>query len=251
MTGATEHTTESGRLAAFFLRLEQHDLLGPAERAALQAGFGPDITIAAGRDIVSEGDRPAHSTLMISGFSCRYRTLRNGRRQILALHLAGDFIDLHSFALKEMDHSVSALTKCSVAQIPHAVLQRITEDFPHLTRLLWLLTLVDAAILREWAVGLGQRSAVERLAHLFCELYLRFEAVRQAGDNRMHLPIRQADLGDALGITPVHTNRTLQTLRRLGLIEIEGTQLHLPDRVALARLAGFDDLYLHRVRRPR
>lgn len=238
-------------LGVFFRRLEQHDALKPSEREALIDALGDPTSIAAGRDLVSEGDRPTQSTLMLEGLSCRYRTLSDGRRQILALHLPGDFVDLHGFTLKEMDHSVGALIPCVVVHAPHGKLERITEEFPHLTRLLWLLTLIDSAILREWAVGLGRRSAVERLAHLFCELYLRHESVGLANDDRLPFPIRQTDLGDMLGVTPVHTNRTLQELRRLGLIAFEGTNVHLRDREELARLADFNDLYLHRIRRPR
>lgn len=238
-------------LDALFVRLQQHDKLGDAERAALSAALGPVETLPKGADLVREGDNPGSSTLLLEGLACRYRTLSDGRRQIVALHLPGDFVDLHAFVLKEMDHAVGAITTCRIARAPHPALERITEDHPHLTRLLWLLTLIDAAIMREWAVGLGRRTAVEHMAHLLCELDLRLRAIGQQHDDRLYFPVTQSDLGDMLGISPVHTNRVLQELRSRQLIHWEGDFIELLDRKALAEMADFGDLYLHLVRRPR
>src|SRR5690606_13153704 len=110
-------------------------------------------------DIVREGDRPKDSCLLLDGFAARYKMMADGRRQITAIHMAGDFVDLHSFILKIMDHGILALSACRVAYVPHATLQRITETHPHLTRLLWLNTLMDGATHREWLAAMGRRSA--------------------------------------------------------------------------------------------
>ncbi|MDB5506187.1 MAG: Crp/Fnr family transcriptional regulator [Devosia sp.] len=238
-------------LDAFFLRLEQHDRIMPEERAALEAALLPSEILPEGSDLVNEGDRPGVSTLLLDGLAFRYRLLQNGARQIVALHIAGDFVDLHSFPLKEMDHSVGALTRVVIAKMPHAALIAITEQFPHLTRMLWLLTLIDAAITREWAVGLGRRSAIVRMAHLFCEIHVRLEAIGRDGNDTIDLPITQQDLGDMLGLSPVHTNRVLQELRSRALLSWQGSTVKLLDREALRKLAEFDDIYLHRVREPR
>ena len=120
-----------------------------------------------------ETERPGRSTLVLSGITCRYRNLENGKRQITAIHVPGDFVDLHSFLIKQMDHSVGTLSPCIVAYAPHEGLERITERLPHLARLLWLLTLIDASIHRQWLVTMGAYPALNRTAHLLCELFTR------------------------------------------------------------------------------
>src|SRR4051812_44272094 len=163
------------QLEPFFRRICHRDALGPSERQALVAGVGGLESFAANTDLVREGDRPSRCTLLVTGFAARYRLVASGERQVLAIHVPGDFIDLHSFPLKEMDHSVVALTACSVALYPHPVIKTLTETYPHLTRLLWLLTLLDSAMHREWIIGLGRLSATARAAHLLCELGIRMD----------------------------------------------------------------------------
>lgn len=245
------HGNAKKPIDALLLRLGQHDSLAAEEREILAAAFGPIEAVAKGRDIVTEGEQPAHSTVLIDGLASRYRTLSDGRRQIVALHIAGDFVDLHSFMLKRMDHSVGALSDCVVSRVPHKMLATITENQPHLTRLLWLLTLVDAAIGREWLVSMGRRSASERVAHLFCELHVRLLAVHRSSDDGFELPITQADLGDLLGLSPVHINRVLRQLRERRLVLWEGRRVRILDPEGLVALADFDDIYLHRAHRPR
>lgn len=236
---------------ALLLRLGQHDSLSIDERRALEAAFGPAERVPRGQDLISEGDEPPGSTLILDGMSFRYRTLSDGRRQIVSVHIPGDFVDLHSFMLKRMDHSVGALSDCLISRISHDSLRAITEEHPHLTRMLWLLTLIDNAIVREWLVGVGRRSAVERMAHLICELHLRLHAVERDGDDAFELPITQADLGDMLGLSVVHTNRVLRQLREQRLVLWSDHKVRILDRPGLEALADFDDVYLHRVHRPR
>jgi CRP-like cAMP-binding protein len=189
--------------------------------------------------------------LVAEGLTCRYRLLSDGERQLTAIHLPGDFVDLHSFLLKEMDHSVGALTECVIITFPHERLVKVTERFPHLTRLLWLLTLLDGAIHREWLVGMGRLSAPQRAAHLICELYTRLKALGLAAGNRFEFPVAQAALADAVGISTVHVNRVLQDMRQRGLIAWSGGTLEIHDWRALADAGEFDDLYLHLVQEPR
>jgi CRP-like cAMP-binding protein len=157
----------------------------------------------------------------------------------------GDFVDLHSFLLGKMDHGVVALTPCRVGVVPHEELRAITERYPHLTRLLWLSTLIDGAIHREWLVAMGRRSALGHTAHLICELFLRLQAVGQVDGTTMQLPITQAELGDTLGISTVHVNRVVQELRNQGLITWRGEKLTIDDWDALRNAAEFDPTYLH------
>ncbi len=239
------------RLAPFFRRVENRDILGLAERDALIASVSGFEQAAAGSDMVREGDRPSRCTLLVSGFAARYRMVANGERQFVTIHLPGDFIDLHSFPLKEMDHSVLALTACETAIYPHEALTTVTEQFPHLTRLLWLLTLLDGALQREWIICLGRLSAEARAAHLLLELGIRLASVGLGAPNAFELPFTQQDLADALGLSAVHANRVVQSLRRQGLLVWQSSQVTLPDMDGLRTLGEFDERYLHLVREPR
>ena len=226
-------------------KLLWHGELSATERTALDAMIERKKEFAAGEDLVREGERPSNSILLLDGFAARYTLVDDGRRQIMAIHVVGDFVDLHSFVLKTMDHSVGALTRCRVALVPHEFLQGITERLPHLTRLLWLDTLVDAATHREWIVGMGRRSALEQLAHLVCELYVRLEVLGQVDGATFELPLTQSDLGDALGLSLVHINRTVRELREAGLLAWRGSHVTIREWDKLAALAQFDPTYLH------
>lgn len=238
-------------LDTFFRKLERRDVLSADERAALLAAAGSEATFAAGSDLVREGDRPDHSILVLEGITTRYSILKGGQRQITAIHVPGDFVDLHSLMLKQMDHSVGALSHCRVVTFPHPGLVAITETHPHLTRLLWLMTLIDAAIQREWIVAMGRRSAAEQLAHLICELYVRLGVANLVHDESFTFPINQTELGDALGLSAVHVNRVLQDLRAENLFTWQGQVVHVLDWPRLQRRADFDPTYLHLNSEPR
>ncbi|MEE2850046.1 MAG: Crp/Fnr family transcriptional regulator [Pseudomonadota bacterium] len=214
------------------------------DRDALAALIGEGRAVSAGRVLVEEGSRPQLSMLLLSGFVGRVSILDEGGRQISGLNVPGDFVDLHSLLLKKMDHSLVALTEVVVATISHVNIRFICEARPQLMRALWRETVVDGAINREWLLTLGRMPAAERLAHLFCELYVRLEAVGLAADYRFDLPLTQSDAADMLGITPVHVNRSLKTLRERGLLEWRGGPAIIHDWHALARLAQFDPTYL-------
>ena len=239
-------------ISAFIRKLERRDVGSPEEKAALIAAAGSIEVFAAGSDLVSEGDRPTRSMLVAQGFTTRYRLMADGTRQITAIHLPGDFVDLHSFLLKTMDHAVGALSSCRVVTFPHANLKVITEQYPHLTRMLWLMTLLDAAIHREWIVAMGRRSALEQMAHLLCEIFTRLSVVG-LGDrhSELILPINQTELGDSLGLSTVHVNRTLQQLRAEQLIIWQGQSVRILDWDRLASIAEFDAAYLHLDAEPR
>jgi CRP-like cAMP-binding protein len=231
---------------ALVRKLERRDTVSPEERAALLAAAGPMITFAAGTDLVREGDRPDRSMLVAQGFTTRYRLLGDGTRQITAIHLPGDFVDLHSFLIRTMDHSVGALSACRVVTFPHTNLRMITERYPHLSRMLWLMTLLDSAIHREWIVAMGRRSALEQLAHLLCEIFTRLSVVGLGDrDRELILPINQTELGDTLGLSTVHVNRTLQQMRAEHLITWQGQTVRILDWQRLAGIAEFDETYLH------
>lgn len=226
-------------------KLSRYLSLSPEETQALEAAPSRIQDYRRGEQLVREGSSPDHSMVLLSGMAFRYRVMTDGARQIMALHIAGDFVDLHSFVLKPMDHSVGVAALAQVAHVPHYRVARLLSDFPRLAQaFLWDMAL-DAATFREWMVGLGRRSASQRLAHLFCELYYRMEMVGLVARQGFDFPLSQPDLADISGLSSVHVNRSLQSMRRDGLIVLNKRRLVIPDIAELSRAAEFDPAYLH------
>ena len=203
------------------------------------------VTFPAGEDIISQGDLPRDLHVVLEGCACRYKVLPDGRRQIIAFLLPGDLCDLHVFLLREMDHSIGTITASRVATISRESVLEITSQRPQLTRALWWGTLVDEAILREWIVALGRRTAYERIAHLICELYLRLKLVGAANGESFELPITQTELADTMGLSLVHVNRVLQRLRGEGVVEFQSRTVTIRNAERLKEIALFDPIYLH------
>ena len=225
-------------------QLGRRDTLSQEERQALRNILEPTRIVPCGSDLLREGDRPSHSTLLTSGFTARYVTLLDGGRQITELNIAGDFIDLHSFVMKTMDHGVQALTECTVAAAPHEALRTLSESHPHLMRLLWLDTVIDAAIYRQWIASMGRRTGVAHLAHLICELYTRLEVVNLARNLMFELPLSQMVLADVLGLSTVHVNRLIAELRAMALLTWNQNHIEILAWEQLVTLAEFNPVYL-------
>jgi CRP-like cAMP-binding protein len=196
-------------------------------------------------DVVREGQRPEYCCLLVDGFLCRYKILGDGERQIFSFHIPGDVPDLQSLHLHVMDHSLGTLTPCQVAQIPHSVLHALVRERPNLAAAFWRDTLIDAAVFREWLAGVGRRSATQRIAHLFCEVFVRLRAVGLADGLSFQLPITQSEMADALGLSTVHVNRVLQELKSAGLISYRGADIRIEDWKRLEEAGEFDPGYLH------
>lgn len=230
-------------------KLETISVLGAEERTAL-AGLPLHVKdVAKNTDIVGEGFAPPDSCLILEGFTCRYKILHGGGRQIFSFHIPGDLPDLQSLHLGVMDHSLGALTATKVALIPHAALIEVIATYPQIALALWRDTLIDAAVFRAWLAGVGRRSARERIAHLICEVYTRVRAVGLAEAWEFEMPVTQQELGDSLGLSSVHVNRVLQELRRDGLIISKGRYLQISDWDGLKRAGDFDPGYLHLIQR--
>lgn len=224
-------------------KLDQLGSLSDAEKQALTS-FPLNVRpIGGDLDLICAGDHPSDCQLILEGFVYRYKTIEDGRRQIVSFHIPGDIVDLNSLLLGQMDHNVATLTQVKVAAIPHAILLEWMRNHPHFARLLWRDTLIDASIFREWVLNVGRRSATERIAHLLCEVVTRLRAVGLECD----LPITQAKLADATGLSAVHVNRTVQELQGDGLIELSGKMVAMLDWERLKRTAGFDPGYLHQL----
>jgi CRP-like cAMP-binding protein len=238
-------------LARLLMKLRARDRVDGDEERVLRDSIASVRVLPASKTIVRAGADLEESTLLVDGFVCRYKDLADGQRQIMETHVPGDFLDLHGFLLKRIDHIVASLTPVRLAIVPHGALRAITEKHPHLTRILWFSTLLDAAIHRERILSIGRRDAVGRIAHLLCETFVRLKLVGLAGADSYALPLTQGDLADAAGLTSVHVNRMLRKLREDEILTFRGGEVIIHDWEQLQRVAEFDPTYLHLERRPR
>lgn len=251
MTSDAVQTLTPAEVTPLLHFLQRRDRLGREEQALIEALPQRPQRFRRGEEIVTQHSEPTESCLITEGFAARLLHMADGKRQITAVHIPGDFVDLHGLMLKVMDHSVTAISDCKVAFVPHGAIIRLTEQAPHVGRLFWMSTTIDAAIQRAWIGCLGRRSAVMRLAHLICEMYLRLVAAGLASENRMGFPVTQAEMSDILGLSAVHVNRTVQELRRTRLITWTRGEVTILDFQRLAEFADFDPTYLSLVREPR
>ena len=223
-----------------FVRLSQNDR-AILDRAACERvrKFGPRV------DIAREGDRPKDVHLILSGWACRYKQLEDGRRQVVSFFLPGDLCDLNIFILREMDHSIGTITQVSIADLSRDFFDEMSAGHPRIVTAFWWESLVNAAVQREWTMNLGQRTALERMAHLLCEIFFRLRIAGLTREDSCDFPLTQADLADATGLSKVHVNRTLQELRSTGLIVLKGKLLVVPSLERLMNAGLFNANYLH------
>ena len=235
----------SNRAAALLIRkLGGEEFISDAEVRAIKNLPVTVRSIVAQQNINYEGGPSLHCCIVLDGWACCYQLLDEGRRQILSLHLPGDLVNLQSLYLPDPDFGMAALTPVVVGYVPHAGLHKLILGFPVLSAALWKETLITAAIHRAWITALGRRDAQGRLAHLFCELYVRLKAIDLADGHTFPMPLRQPDLADATGLTPVHLNRTMSALRKKDLIGFCHRKLEILDWPALCTVAEFNPRYL-------
>jgi CRP-like cAMP-binding protein len=243
-------TKDESSTQALVAKLGRRDELTAEEQRALEVLMEPPRRVDGGAELVKAGDRPRHSTLLIRGFCARINILADGSRSVTQLSVPGDFVDLHSLLLHQMDHGIIAIGDCLISEAPHRRLIELSASHPHLARLLWLDTVIDGAIHREWLHRMGVQDAAGRLAHLICELEARLDVVGLVSAASFDLPLTQIDLADCLGLSSVHVNRTLMTLRRRELVEWRGGRVRILDRERLRDFAEFDPTYLRLQRDP-
>lgn len=233
------------RSDALIRKLELFGPLSAGSKQALDVAIREARRIDPRREVLHEGVAPDAIRILIEGFGCRYKVPAAGRRQILAFLIPGDICDPHPFAMsRPAGFSVTMLTPARVVDIARSTLEEIVARHPGISTALVRADLVEREILAEWLCNIGRRSAQQRLAHLLCELLLRLQSVRLAQDGLIEMPLTQIDLADALGLTPVHVSRTLQSLRREMLVERVGRFLRILDFEKLAKLARFRPDYL-------
>lgn len=226
-------------------KFERRAELSDGDREALRGLPHRVIRAESGRYIVREGSINDHSVLIVSGLAFRHKISSDGSRQIVSIHIPGDFVDLEGALLKVADHNVQALTRCELAVVSRKDLRELLGSHPQIALAMWVDTLIDASIFREWVMNVGRRNARERLAHIFCEFALRLEVAGLGSTNGYELPMTQEQLADATGMTAVHVNRTLKAMAEEGLISRDRRFVTIPDWEKLREVAGFSALYLH------
>lgn len=225
--------------------LSRRDRLSGEERALLESLSLRQEVIPARFQMLKQGSRPTHSCLLLRGMAFREHLLRSGKRAISAVHVAGDFMDLHSLLMTRMDHGVTAGSECVVSWVAHADLIAITEQHPHLGRLLWTTTVTDGAIARTAVAVVGRLRPTAQIAHMACELYVRLAEIGLAQDLSFELPITQLDMADMFGLSTVHLNRSMQALRATGVVSWDGNRVRIHDWRKLTEIGEFDPTYLN------
>ena len=228
-----------------FLKERRRRELSDEEKEAVESVLTTPVTLPKRKVVTNRGDVVTRSTFLISGFMCRYMDGADGHRQLVSVQTPGDFVDLHGYPLQRLDHDIATLSECQVAYAPHDKLTEIIERLPHLGRMLWFSTLLDAALHREWIFRLGRLDAVGRVAHMLCETYARLDMVDLVENGTFAWPLTQQDLGEACGLTSVHVNRTLRVLREAGMVEVSDRTVTILDFDRLASTGEFQPDYLY------
>lgn len=244
----TDPLEEAARYPATgrFLLGRLRDAMSDDEKAALESMVERTEWIDRPTRIVARGARPDRSTMLIEGFMLRTLDGRDGgKRHAVSFHVPGDFVDLHCFALKRLDHNIDTVGQVKVGYVPHSAIEQAMRAMPHLGRVLWFSTLLDAAMHREWIMTLEQLTTPRRIAHIVAEIGRRLEMVGLGGPGGFATPLTQADLSEMCGATPIHTNRAIRELRQRGIVDFDRGRVSIPDRAALEGYASFTPDYLY------
>lgn len=232
-------------LAPMLHKLMRWTVLSPDDQSAVLALPYRQRTLQRGAHVVREGDATAHVNMLLSGFACRHKLVGAGDRQVVAVQIAGDILDLQNALLRTADHSVQTLTDAELVEMPREAIRRLAFERPTVGEAMWHDTFLDASIHREWIASRGRRSALAALSHFLCELGVRLQVAGKGSLTRFTLPMTQEDLGDALGLTSVHVNRTLKALSAQGIAQKRGSSIFIHDWNRLADQGGFSPHYLH------
>ena len=231
-----------------FLMGRLRSAMSDAEKIAFEAMIDRTEWLDRPTRVIARGDTPNYSTMLIEGFMLR--TLDGNERDVskrysVSFHVPGDFVDLHCFALKRLDHNIDTVGSVKVGYIPHTALEAVMRDQPHLARLFWFSTLLDAAMHREWIMTLEQLTAPRRIAHIFAEIWRRLTMVGLGDAGGFTTPLTQSDLSEMCGATAIHTNRALRELRESGIADFDRGRVTIADQGALESYAGFTPDYLY------
>ena len=232
-------------LESMIRNLELRSMLSDDDRAAVLALPYTVRTLEAGSYTVREAEPPQSCGVLLSGFAYRQKLTGDGLRQIVSLHIPGDGLDFQNLFLDVSDHSIQMLTRGRVATVPRQDLQELVRSRPDVGHAVLVKILVEASVFREWVLNVGRRDARTRMAHLLCELAVRLDCEGLSNHHEYELPMTQEQLGDALGLTSVHVNRTLKALESEGLITRSKRMIGLPSWERLRLIGDFNERYLH------
>ncbi|MFT4053962.1 MAG: Crp/Fnr family transcriptional regulator [Novosphingobium sp.] len=228
-----------------FLRFKRGMSLNANERLLLETSIDEVRTVDARKIVIRSRTRLQESTLLVEGFMSRYIDDRNGLRQLVAIHVPGDFVDLHAYPLQTLDHDVATMTSATIAIVRHEALDAIIHEQPQMSRKLWFSTLIDAAIHRAWLFRLGRLDAVGRIAHFLCETNARLFSAGLSDGRRFALPLTQTDIAEICGLTNVHVNRVMRQLREAKVCVFRSSLVEILDIEQLVKLGQFDPDYLY------
>ena len=223
-------------------RLREHVRL--EDLVAIEAMMGEPRQLQDGERLIARGETAVRSTMLLEGFMIN-RIMRDGKRYIVGVHVPGDFVDLHGFALKHLDHDIVTAGPVRIAQVERDALRVVTQERSGVAQALWFATLLDAAINRQWIRNLEALDAPQRIAHLYAELHHRLRLIGRNVSRALRTPFTQTDLADMCGVSAIHANRAVARIRELGLGEIRRGDLYVSDWAALERYACFDPGYLY------
>ena len=237
---------QSGSAAEAMLRkLHRLTALDDADRAALQAlPFRPQ-SLRPNHYLVREGNEITECCILVRGYAMRHKIGGDGGRQIVSFQVAGDMLDLQHIQFSQADHNIETVTEAEVGWVPASRLRQLAQERPKIGEALWRDTLIDASVFREWVRNVGRRDARSRIAHMLCEFATRCEAAGLGRRDRLEMPMTQEQIGDATGLTSVHVNRMLQTMRSEGLVSQQGRVIEVRDWDRLQKVADFNPAYLH------
>jgi CRP-like cAMP-binding protein len=220
--------------------------LEPEDAAAVCRTASPAHHISPGEQLLGEGEPSSGVSLVLSGILRAYRTLADGALQTVALYGEGDVPDCTGYVLGASSSTIEALTACRVVQIPRGRLEALMIERPRIARMLWALAGRETAILQEWMIGMGRRTAYSQIAHLICEIATRMRLTPDPNDGRIRFPLTQIEISNMVGLSAVHVNRVVQALRADGLIEFGRGWLRIGDWSRLVRAGDFNPAYLRR-----
>ncbi|MFC4258214.1 Crp/Fnr family transcriptional regulator [Marinobacter lacisalsi] len=215
---------------------DDHDLLTSLEKSPQDY---PRNTV-----IWNQGQQSEHFFTVQSGWACSYRNMEDGSRQVLDLYVPGDIIGLREFAFRRRVSNLMVVTDARLCPFPKYHLSEVFQSSRLLCNLFFLIAARDQAVLVERLINLGRRTAREKVAHFLLEMGHRLDKACMDVYDCNHLPLTQVLLADALGLSTVHLNRTLQELKQERLVSLGPDGTTLLDRDGLVEVAGFDPEYL-------
>lgn len=232
-------------LDSLFKRWDRQSPISRDDKEALLALPWTHKPFARDAYLMREGEPASVCSVLVSGYAFRQKLVDSGARQIISFHIPGEILDIQNCVFNVADHNLQALTRISVAVVQKPALLQLLAERPSIRKAVWLDSLMDASIFREWAVNVGRRDARARIAHLLCEFAARLKDAGQADGETYDFPLTQEQIADATGLTAVHTNRTLQSLRRDGFISLSSNRLGILDWDKLSEVGDFNERYLH------